>query len=155
MNKTGITRKIDGLGRIVLPKELRYSLNIEPGDDFEIFVDNETIVLRRYSKIINNEEYITKIINIFNSSLKFNVELIVNNVFLIKNENISKDLSNIIHERRIVYNINHFNKNNIVFPIVNNSDLIATLICVGNADTNEMERTCNIISKLIIDKIVE
>ena len=36
MNPTGIIRKIDDLGRIVLPKELRRHLNINTGDDFQI-----------------------------------------------------------------------------------------------------------------------
>lgn len=41
MQTTGIIRKIDELGRIVLPKELRKYLNINPGDDFQITIENE------------------------------------------------------------------------------------------------------------------
>jgi len=44
----GIVRKIDELGRIVLPKELRRSLDIEEGDPMEIFVDANTIMLKKY-----------------------------------------------------------------------------------------------------------
>ena len=43
MTTTGIVRKIDELGRIVLPKELRKSLNINSGDDFQITVNDKTI----------------------------------------------------------------------------------------------------------------
>lgn len=48
MNSTGIVRKTDHLGRIVLPKELRNSLGIDPKDPLEIFTDNEKIVLRKF-----------------------------------------------------------------------------------------------------------
>ncbi len=48
MNSTGIVRKVDELGRIVLPIELRRTLGIEEKDRIEIFVDGESIILRKY-----------------------------------------------------------------------------------------------------------
>ena len=48
MKSTGIVRKVDELGRIVLPIELRKVLGIEPKDSLEIFVDGSTIMLRKY-----------------------------------------------------------------------------------------------------------
>jgi len=48
MKATGIVRKIDELGRIVLPIELRRTLTIDNGDPVEIFVDDELVVLRKY-----------------------------------------------------------------------------------------------------------
>lgn len=48
MKSTGIVRKIDELGRIVLPIELRRTLGIEEKDLIEIFVDGESIILRKY-----------------------------------------------------------------------------------------------------------
>ena len=49
MKSTGIVRKVDELGRIVLPKELRVTLNINEKDPLEIFVDEDgRIVLKKY-----------------------------------------------------------------------------------------------------------
>ena len=49
MRATGITRKVDSLGRVVIPKELRNSLGIEDDRDcFEIFVDDDSIILKKY-----------------------------------------------------------------------------------------------------------
>ena len=48
MKSTGIVRRIDELGRIVLPIELRRTLNIQVRDPLEIFVDEDTIMLRKY-----------------------------------------------------------------------------------------------------------
>ena len=48
MKSTGIVRKVDELGRIVLPIELRRTLGIDEKDSLEIFVDKENTVLRKY-----------------------------------------------------------------------------------------------------------
>ena len=48
MKSTGIVRKVDELGRIVLPIELRRTLGIEEKDRIEIFVDGESLILRKY-----------------------------------------------------------------------------------------------------------
>lgn len=48
MKSSGIVRRMDPLGRLVVPKEIRKVLNINPQDPFEIYVDNNTIVLRKY-----------------------------------------------------------------------------------------------------------
>jgi transcriptional pleiotropic regulator of transition state genes len=51
MKSTGITRKIDELGRIVIPMELRRSMNITEKDSIEIFVNGDSIVLK---KVVNS-----------------------------------------------------------------------------------------------------
>ncbi|MBO1582548.1 AbrB/MazE/SpoVT family DNA-binding domain-containing protein [Bacillus sp. XF8] len=48
MKSTGITRKIDELGRIVIPMELRRTLGIEEKDPMEIFVEDDKIILQKY-----------------------------------------------------------------------------------------------------------
>ncbi len=48
MKSTGIVRKVDELGRIVLPIELRRTLNIAEKDSLEIFVEGESVVLSKY-----------------------------------------------------------------------------------------------------------
>ncbi|MFC2948814.1 AbrB/MazE/SpoVT family DNA-binding domain-containing protein [Virgibacillus sediminis] len=48
MKSTGIVRKVDELGRVVIPIELRRNLNIQEKDDMEIFVDDNQIVLKKY-----------------------------------------------------------------------------------------------------------
>lgn len=48
MKSTGIVRKVDELGRIVLPIELRRTLDIAEKDSLEIYTDNASIILRKY-----------------------------------------------------------------------------------------------------------
>ena len=51
MKATGITRKVDELGRVVLPIELRRNLGIEVTDTLEIFTEGDNIILRRYDAV--------------------------------------------------------------------------------------------------------
>lgn len=53
MKQTGVIRKIDELGRIVLPKEIRRNLGIKDGENLEIFVDENGVYLQKYSKILD------------------------------------------------------------------------------------------------------
>lgn len=49
MLSTGVVRKIDALGRLVLPMELRKTLSIQKQDSLEFFIEGESIILRKYS----------------------------------------------------------------------------------------------------------
>lgn len=48
MKSTGIVRRVDELGRVVIPIELRRTLQIEERDALEIYVDGEKIILKKY-----------------------------------------------------------------------------------------------------------
>jgi transcriptional pleiotropic regulator of transition state genes len=48
MKSTGVVRKVDELGRIVIPIELRRTMGIEEKDSLEIYVDSEKIILKKY-----------------------------------------------------------------------------------------------------------
>lgn len=48
MKSTGIVRRVDELGRIVLPIEMRRTLNIEEKDSLEIYVEGDNVILRKY-----------------------------------------------------------------------------------------------------------
>ena len=48
MKSTGVVRKVDELGRIVIPVELRRTLNIDVKDALEIYVDGDQVILKKY-----------------------------------------------------------------------------------------------------------
>ena len=70
---TGIIRRIDELGRIVIPKEIRKNLRIKNGDNLEILVDGENITLRKYSQIENATDMASVYAESFYQVLKYNV----------------------------------------------------------------------------------
>jgi len=53
MRATGIVRRIDELGRVVIPKEIRKTLRIKEGDPLEIYTEREELLLKKYSPIAN------------------------------------------------------------------------------------------------------
>jgi stage V sporulation protein T len=56
LKATGIVRRIDDLGRVVIPKEIRRTLRIREGDPLEIFVDRDgEVILKKYSPIGDKE----------------------------------------------------------------------------------------------------
>ena len=61
MKATGVVRRIDDLGRVVIPKEIRKTLRIKEGDPLEIFTDKEgEIILKKYSPIGELSEFATE-----------------------------------------------------------------------------------------------
>lgn len=68
MKSTGIVRKVDELGRIVIPRELRRTLEIEVKDPLEIFVNEEEVIFKKYKP--NNTCMITGEVSEDNISLE-------------------------------------------------------------------------------------
>ena len=73
MKTTGVIRRIDDLGRIVIPKEIRKSMRIKNGDSLEIFVDVDSVILKKYSPIESVEDAAEKYASTFNQVIKHNV----------------------------------------------------------------------------------
>ena len=48
MKATGIVRRIDDLGRVVIPKDIRRTLHLREGDPLEIYIDNDSVIFKRY-----------------------------------------------------------------------------------------------------------
>lgn len=93
MKATGVVRRIDDLGRIVIPKEIRRSLRIYDGESLEIFVDNNNIVLKKFSFIRNIDEYASNLVFSLYSLIKKSV-IITDSDSVIACSNNIKDLFN-------------------------------------------------------------
>ena len=66
MRATGILRRIDDLGRVVIPKEIRRSMRIKEGDALEIFTEKDMLCLKRYNP---NEDFLEEIKSLENDIL--------------------------------------------------------------------------------------
>ena len=73
MKATGVVRRIDELGRIVIPKEIRKTLRIKEGENLEIYIDNESIILKKYSSIHSLDEFAQKLTDTISNLLKKNI----------------------------------------------------------------------------------
>ena len=73
MKTTGVIRRIDDLGRIVIPKEIRKNLRIKSGESVEIFVDGDSIILKKFSQIESLENVSVNYVEAFNQIIKHNI----------------------------------------------------------------------------------
>lgn len=101
MIASGMVRKIDMLGRIVIPKEIRKSLKIDSGDDIEMFIENGTIILKKYHAMDNFAEIAKKYCNTVYDNIHINCficskEKVVASTTNVTEKNISDDLLKII-----------------------------------------------------------
>lgn len=83
MKATGIIRRIDELGRIVIPKEIRKTQRIKEGENLEIYVDDEeNIILKKYSAMKKMEDFAQDFTDAIYSFIKHNVFITDNDTIL-------------------------------------------------------------------------
>lgn len=87
---SGIIRRIDDLGRIVIPKELRKSLRIRNGESMEIICNGNDLILKKYSQIETIKNSIQYYIDVYSSVLKVNIIVTDRNKIVGCSNNIQK-----------------------------------------------------------------
>ena len=172
MKATGIIRRIDDLGRIVIPKEIRKQLKINEGEKIEIYInDLEQIILKKYSSLKNIRDIAQKITDSIYYKLKYNI-LITDTSTVIAasgknkkdyiNGEISNELLNIINKREdklltnlsIISNIEEINNCKINL-IKENGDVSGLLIYIKDTEINDEELKILDISASFLSKYLE
>lgn len=159
---TGVVRKIDELGRIVIPKEIRKNLNIRNGEDVSIFVKDNMIVLKKYERALTIKEISQKYINAF-KKINDGVILISDKNSIISSSNleyidkkIDNKIFNLINERKseegTVLNLGGevINSAYIVSPIIVDTDAIGAVISICKDRLNEKSKIFNNVINILI-----
>lgn len=101
MKISGITRRIDELGRIVIPKEIRKKMHIRKGELLEIYMEDiNTISLKKHNTINEKQDFINKFVKILASKIKTNVfvtnleEIVFSNVDNVVGKKLALDFEN-------------------------------------------------------------
>ena len=173
MKKTGITRRIDNLGRIVIPKEIRSTLRIKNGDNLEIFVDDkEDIILRKFSiidKLGDLSESITEAISNMTKTTALitdkNKVIAINGKYkkAYQNLTISNELSDLINSNNDIYvgkgvsvtDDKSLMENFLMVPIISSGDKIGALIIISEENITEEEKVIGKVSTSFLGKYVE
>ena len=93
MKATGVVRRIDDLGRIVVPKELRRSMRIKEGESLEIFTEGtDRIVLKKYSPVQNVNEFVAEFVESIYASNKKDIVITDNEKVIAVAGNYRKDI---------------------------------------------------------------
>lgn len=160
MKATGIVRKIDNLGRIVIPKEIRATQKIEEGDSVEIKVaENGDIIIKKYDVLGNNVEILRNVAKGISEILKCNVIITdrekVLKVFPETKENIefniNDNLLEVIEERRT-----YLADNEIIVPIIVDAVTKGTIVIKSDSKKklNELDsKVVEVASKLLEEVI--
>ena len=142
MKATGVVRRIDDLGRIVIPKEIRKTLRIKDGEYLQFFLESENIVLQKYSPMVGLPDFYKDYVNSIYSEIGGNVlitdreKIVAISGSLKKNyqgKRISSYLDNIIQNRIISYSLEKTNIDLINETLNNVSYVIAPIISDGDA----------------------
>ena len=100
MKATGIVRRVDMLGRLVIPKETRNTLKINFGDPIEIYTEKDEIILKKYSPILNAAEYAENIARSLFKTTERNVVICDDSSYLAcEGETVGKLKGCPLHER--------------------------------------------------------
>jgi AbrB family transcriptional regulator (stage V sporulation protein T) len=175
MKATGIIRRIDELGRIVIPKEIRKTLKITEGENIEIYIDNNNqIILKKYSHLKNLKDFAQKFTDSIYSSFKENILITdTNNIIAVSgsmkkdliNNEISDDLLNLIKKRENItskekkkINITNFIEIECYYKInliISNGDCNGLIIFIKETEIKEMEDKILNISSNFLSKYLE
>lgn len=175
MKTTGVIRRIDDLGRIVIPKEIRKTMRIKDGESLEIFLDSDNIILKKYSLLDNLTDFYKKYVDSINDAIDKNVIIVDrdkivasagNNKKKYLDKNISSYVDEIIQKRFLVVkrefdNISIINDDfeklsYVVAPIIINSDAIgAVIIFSDDSEIDEFEEKTAIIASKFLGKYIE
>lgn len=173
MKATGIIRRIDELGRIVIPKEIRKKLKINEGENIEIYIDEEEkIILKKYSNVKNIKDFVQTFIDSIYSSYKYNIVVtdtdkviaaVGNNKKELINKEISSNLIKYIKDRKSIndkntlkitedfeidcyYNINLINVN---------GDINGLVIFYNEEEIKDIDNKIFNISSIFLSKYLE
>ena len=142
MKSTGVVRRIDDLGRIVIPKEIRKNLRIKEGDNLEVFIDSEIIILKKYSMMNKINDLAQELTDAIYTFTKHNVfitdtDIVVAGSGKLKKDYINKPISKFMEKsinRRDKLLENHFKELNFVKEEeIECSYILSTILVNGEA----------------------
>ena len=173
MKSTGITRRIDDLGRIVIPKEIRKNLKIKENEVLEIFINNDEIILKKFSPFNDSEKVLSDYIKVINDMTGNDVIITDRDKVILSskkleekllNKKLSEYVNDLIENRSIflsndmkgieVIDNEKIKQNYYFIPFIIDSDVIGSIIMFSGKKIDENSKSLLLIaSKLLVNYI--
>lgn len=169
MDNKGIIRKIDELGRIVIPKEIRRMLSIRDGENLQIIIDNDCILIKKYNYFLNITDIAIKLVDVYKSVGDHNIIICDREKIIscsLSNECVNNPISDILknyidsRESKVIntsLTFGHLTLNGyfLIVPVINNIDCIGLIILHDNLNSslNNEIPMIKLLSKILSDKI--
>ena len=175
MKSTGVVRRVDDLGRIVIPKEIRRTLRIRDGESLEIFVDREMIALKKFSKMSDMDDVSKELVEIINANIKKTVLITDRDKFVAGSgnlkkkyidSNISRYLESVMNYRKTLFESslhtvelieNEKEKlSYVIQPIIMNGDAIGLVLVISDkADITNLDEKLICVVAQFLGKHIE
>ena len=173
MKSTGITRRIDDLGRIVIPKEIRKNLKIKENEVLEIFINNDEIILKKFSTFNDSEKVLSDYIKVINDMTGNDVIITDRDKVILSskkleekflNKKLSEYVNDLIENRSIflsndmkgieVIDNEKIKQNYYFIPFIIDSDVVGSIIMFSSKEFDENSKSLLLIaSKLLVNYI--
>lgn len=172
MKSTGVIRRIDELGRIVIPKEIRRHLGIREGENLEIFTEEDKIVLKKYSKVLEFSDFSEKLCEIIPSVMDLRVIITDRDKVISFSNNLKLELNNCAIEQKLMKNVQDrenyesitnetltFHDQSVegyfcIQPIISAIDCLGLIILIKNSTFSKEEKQfAKFISQIVANKI--
>ncbi len=169
MKSTGVVRRIDELGRIVIPKEIRRNLGIHDGENVEIFTDSDSIILKKHYRMRSNLELASSLCELIYNNFNYEViitdrEKIISTAGFtdeIINKKLTIEFLNIIENRETIekteysFNLEDINiQGNFIFiPIISLNDSIGLVIIKYTNESNAPVSIGKLIASIFAKKL--
>ncbi len=175
MKSTGVVRRVDDLGRIVIPKEIRRTLRIRDGESLEIFVDREMIALKKFSKMSDMDDVSKELVEIINANIKKTVLITDRDKFVAGSgnlkkkyidSNISRYLESVMNDRKTLFESSLHNVelienekeklSYVIQPIIMNGDAIGLVLVISDkADITKLDEKLICVVAQFLGKHIE
>lgn len=173
MKSTGITRRIDDLGRIVIPKEIRKNLKIKENEVLEIFINNDEIILKKFSRFNDSEKVLSDYIKVINDMTGNDVIITDRDKVILSskrleerllNKKLSEYVNDLIENRSTflsndmkgieVIDNEKIKQNYYFIPFIIDSDVVGSIIMFSSKEIDENSKSLLLIaSKLLVNYI--
>ncbi len=172
MENTGITRRIDDLGRIVIPKEIRKNLRIKDNDELEISILNDKILLSKFD-YLKKDKVISCLLYCIGKKINHNVlftsrDKVIDYYLFHKNEvkiiELNDKIISLIDERKfttsdlngnVSLSSEEIDLQYIICPLIINGDLIGSIILYSEDEINKKDELLIEFSKIFLEIYLE
>lgn len=175
MKSTGVVRRIDDLGRIVIPKEIRKTLRIKDGESVEIFLNSDNIVLKKYSPLEGLPDFYKDYVDSIYSEIGNNIFIVDRDKIVAAsgdlkkkylNKGISSELDGIIQNRTTSFskdvtgislsNEGFLDASYVIAPILSNGDAVGAVIILSvDSQIDEFIIKTGVIAAKFLGKYIE
>ncbi len=168
MDSIGVIRRVDEIGRIVIPKEIRNGLKIKSGDCLEVFSDGNNIFMKKKELIKSSIDTLNSVFKVISDILNISILITDTSKYIYsvdkEYDNRVDDIipdnlyENIIKRKTIIVNnyiINNQKVNIIIEPLIVNGDILGSILFISKSvlKPDILEPVLKIIIKLLINHI--